>query len=160
MKIYVETSAISYLTAAPSRDLIVAARQEITREWWDWAIDHDALFASRLVRQEAAAGDPEAAKARLEKLNVVTHLEITPLATRVARQLLENRVVPETVPEDALHIGIAAAHEMDTLVTWNFKHLVNPSIFHRIDDTLIACGCQALVICTPDVLWERIDEKD
>jgi hypothetical protein len=32
-RIYVETSIISYLTARPSRDLIMAAHQEITREW-------------------------------------------------------------------------------------------------------------------------------
>jgi hypothetical protein len=34
-RIYVETSVISYLTARPSRDLLVAARQEWTRQWWE-----------------------------------------------------------------------------------------------------------------------------
>ncbi len=32
--IYVETSIVSYLTARPSRDLVRAAHQELTREWW------------------------------------------------------------------------------------------------------------------------------
>ncbi len=32
--VYVETSVVSYLTARPSRDLIVAAQQAMTREWW------------------------------------------------------------------------------------------------------------------------------
>ena len=32
-RLYLETSVISYLTARPSRDLMVAAHQEITREW-------------------------------------------------------------------------------------------------------------------------------
>ncbi len=31
---YVEPSIISYLAARPSRDLVTAARQELTREWW------------------------------------------------------------------------------------------------------------------------------
>ena len=31
-RIYVETSVISYLTSRPSRDLLIAARQEATRE--------------------------------------------------------------------------------------------------------------------------------
>jgi hypothetical protein len=32
--VYLETSIISYLAARPSRDLVTAARQELTREWW------------------------------------------------------------------------------------------------------------------------------
>ncbi len=33
-KVYVETSIVSYLTSLPSRDLVTAAHQQITREWW------------------------------------------------------------------------------------------------------------------------------
>ncbi len=32
--VYVETSVVSYLMARPSRDLVIAANQAITREWW------------------------------------------------------------------------------------------------------------------------------
>lgn len=31
--IYIETRVISYLVAKPSRDIIVAANQQVTREW-------------------------------------------------------------------------------------------------------------------------------
>jgi hypothetical protein len=33
--IYIETSIIGYLTARPSKNLIVAANAELTRDWWD-----------------------------------------------------------------------------------------------------------------------------
>jgi hypothetical protein len=33
-RVYIETTVVSYLTARHSRDLIMAARQEITREMW------------------------------------------------------------------------------------------------------------------------------
>lgn len=33
--VYIETTVVSYLTARPSRDLIVAAHQQITHDWWD-----------------------------------------------------------------------------------------------------------------------------
>jgi len=40
--VYLETSVVSYLAARPSRDLIVAAHQQITQQWWDqrenWAL--------------------------------------------------------------------------------------------------------------------------
>ena len=34
-KVYIETSVVSYLCSRPSRDLVVAANQEVTREWWE-----------------------------------------------------------------------------------------------------------------------------
>ncbi len=42
---YVETSVISYLTAQPSRDLVVAAHQEVTREWWSGRDRFDLLVS-------------------------------------------------------------------------------------------------------------------
>ena len=32
--VYIESSVISYLTARPSRDIVTAARQAITLDWW------------------------------------------------------------------------------------------------------------------------------
>jgi len=47
-KIYLETTIASYLTARPSRDLIVAAHQQITQEWWEtWRQKFD-IFISEL----------------------------------------------------------------------------------------------------------------
>jgi hypothetical protein len=58
-RVYVETTVPSYLTAWPSRDLIRAAQQQITREWWDRRASFE-LFISRLVLFECQAGDANA----------------------------------------------------------------------------------------------------
>lgn len=63
--VYIETSVVSYLTTWPSRDMVVAAYQQITRDWWRNARDRSELVASELVLAEAGAGDPDAAKHRL-----------------------------------------------------------------------------------------------
>ena len=63
-RIYVETSVISYLTARPNRDLIVAAHQQITAELWERRFDFE-FYASELVVAEASRGDPQAAALRL-----------------------------------------------------------------------------------------------
>ena len=52
-QVYVETSVVSYLTARQSRDLVRAARQEVTLEWWDRRRKEFSLYISALVLQEA-----------------------------------------------------------------------------------------------------------
>ena len=54
-KVYLETTVISYLTAAPSRDIVQAAHQQITREWWERRKDFD-LFVSQAVITGGGSG--------------------------------------------------------------------------------------------------------
>ena len=75
--VYIETSVVSYLTARPSRDVVVAAYQEITRDWWRDAPDRFDLAASALVMAEAGAGDPDAARSRLAALEP-SHFSMRP----------------------------------------------------------------------------------
>ena len=56
--VYVETSIISYLTARPSREIIVAGFQEITRLWWREKRDNFELVVSEAVFREAESGGP------------------------------------------------------------------------------------------------------
>ncbi len=62
--VYIETSVISYLCARPSRDLIVAANQEVTRQWWDRGRGRYDCYVSALVLEEASSGDADAAAKR------------------------------------------------------------------------------------------------
>ncbi len=66
-RIYIETTIPSYLAARPSRDLLQAARQQLTHDWWNNERQHYELCISELVLDEAAAGDLEAAARRLTK---------------------------------------------------------------------------------------------
>ena len=50
-RIYIETTLVSYLTAWPSRDVVIAGHQEITREWWEEQRAHYELCMSQLVLQ-------------------------------------------------------------------------------------------------------------
>jgi predicted nucleic acid-binding protein len=67
--IYIETSIIGYLTARPSKNLIVAANAELTRDWWDTQRNSFTIYISQLVLQEVAKGDPEMVNKRIEVLN-------------------------------------------------------------------------------------------
>ena len=64
-RVYLETSILSYLTALPSRDIVRAAHQQITLEWWEQR-DRFELFVSEAVLAEARRGDQAAASRRLD----------------------------------------------------------------------------------------------
>lgn len=72
--VYIETSIPSYLTARPSRDVRAAAWQQITGQWWDETRAGYGLFTSELTLVEASAGNPEAAKRRLESIKDIPEL--------------------------------------------------------------------------------------
>lgn len=87
-KVYIETTVISYLTARPNRDVVIAGHQKITGDWWQTGHQRFDLVASQLVVREASAGDPQAATERLEKLKTFTLLEVTEEAVTLAQELV------------------------------------------------------------------------
>ena len=158
--VYIETSVVSYLTARPSRDVVVAAYQQVTREWWRSAPDRFVVFASALVISEAGTGDEDAARARLELLATIPLLDATAEAVELTRTLLDLGAVPRKAADDAAHIAIAATNGVDYLVTWNFRHIANASMRSRIEDVCRQSGHKPPVICTPNELMESDHAED
>ena len=158
--VYIETSVVSYLTARPSRDVVVAAYQEITREWWSEARERFDLFASELVVAEAGAGDRDAARARLESIQGIKLLNATTDAEELARALIDLGAVPREAVEDAAHIAIAVTNGIDYLVTWNFRHIANATMRSRIEDVCRGAGFDPPIICTPNELMELNDVEE
>jgi hypothetical protein len=150
--VYIETSIVSYYTSRPSRDLITAARQQITREWWDETSRNFDTYISLLVLQEAEGGDPLAAGKRLNVLAGIPVLKISDEAENLAEILVKERVIPEKCTEDALHIALATVNGIDFLLTWNFTHINNARIKSKIIRIIQRNGYECPVICSPDEL--------
>jgi hypothetical protein len=126
-KVYLETTIPSYLTSSPSRDLVKAAHQQITREWWQDRARFD-LYISQVVLREASGGDAEAARLRLEVLRGIPVLALSPAASRLAQQLVEQGALPGNAAVDSLHIAIAVVNGMDYLLTWNCTHIASAAM--------------------------------
>ena len=151
---YIETSVISYLAARQSRDVVVAAYQEVTREWWHTASGRFDLVASELVVTESEAGDADAAHARLELLESITLLDVNERSEELTRLLLRFGAVPHQAAADAAHIAIAVTNGVDYLVTWNFRHIANAAMRSRIERVCRQAGYEPPIICTPNELME------
>nr|VFK59155.1 MAG: hypothetical protein BECKTC1821F_GA0114240_10307 [Candidatus Kentron sp. TC] len=154
LKVYVESSVISYLTARPSNDLIKAARQTITEAWWSENLRYFSVFVSELVEEEITQGHPEAAAQRLAITANIKNLSITEEAQTIAEHLISVQAVPAKSQEDALHIGIAAANGIDFLLTWNFKHINNACTKAAIRRIIEGLGYQCPELCSPEELRE------
>ena len=159
-KVYIETTVVSYLTARPSRDVVIAGYQQTTRVWWRDAAVRFELVASQLVLREAAAGDADAARDRLAALAPITLLDATKEAAELAEQLINSGAIPVKAAEDAAHIAIAVTNGADYLVTWNCRHIANATMRTHIEQVCRNAGYEPVIICTPDELMEADDESD
>ena len=130
--VYVETTIPSYLTAAPSRDLVVAGHQQITHTWWQTAKDRFDLFMSEAVLREVRAGDPECAVRRLAVLADIRVLPLNQEIRSLAEWYQKELRLPPKAGADALHIAVAVFYEMDYLVTWNCSHIANGHILRKL----------------------------
>jgi hypothetical protein len=138
--VYLETKIPGYLTAWRSPELVMAARQQITREWWDNRRRDFELFTSQLVIDEASAGDQVAAARRLEVLEEIPLLSAQDDIDILADRLVEALSLPDRAAADALHIALAVVNGIDFLLTWNCTPIANAAF-----RPVIQSVCRSLV---------------
>ena len=157
LRVYLETTIPSYLTAWPSRDLIRAAEQKQTALWWARREDYE-LVGSELLLEECAAGNRDAAAARLAVVSGLPVLEQGPDAAVLAEALVRNVPLPPNAVADATHIALAAVHGIELSVTWNCRHIANPVLRPRVEAVCRAAGYEPPTICTPAELLGGDDD--
>jgi predicted nucleic acid-binding protein len=123
LSVYVETSVWSQAFAEDAPEMRRATEQflaEARRGEYD-------LFISAVVLQEIGRADEQLAR-QLRKLVdecAPVVLSFDDDLDRLAQAFLEHSVVPPSKIEDAQHVAAAVANELDVLVSWNYRHLVN-----------------------------------
>lgn len=148
-QVYLETTILSYLAARPSRDLITAANQQLTHEWWERRRTDFSLCISEAVLREARAGDPQVAAKRDELAAELPLLAITGDVIAMAEALVRQGPLPPKAATDAVHIAVAAVHGVEYLLTWNCKHIANAEMHPRVRAVCEGRGYPMPVICTP-----------
>ena len=151
-RLYIETTIPSYLVAGRSRDLRLAAHQEVTEEWWTTRRQDYELYISDFVLDEAAEGDASFAEKRQQALAGIPSLEITTEVDQLAALFLARGLIPEKAALDAFHVAVSAVHAMDFLLTWNCRHINNVNIIRRLERLCAESGFSCPVICSPDEL--------
>ena len=115
--VYIESSVLSYLVSHQSRDLVVAARQQITRDWWAVSKPGFECLVSQVVLDEIGEGNPEMAERRLEEARPLALLAVDASCVQLAGTFLERGLLPPGEVRDALHIAVAVVWKVDYLLT-------------------------------------------
>jgi predicted nucleic acid-binding protein len=155
--LYIETSIVSYLRLRPSKQVVCAARQMLSKRWWETERQNYELVTSQYVLDEAARGNQALAAKRLQALENIPLLDLPPDVARIANELLLQAALPGNARLDALHIAVAAFHEVDYLLTWNCSHIANARILPRVREVLSGLGFSTPIICTPE---EMVDDSE
>ena len=140
---------VSYLVANPSRDSILAAHQQLTRQWWQDERQRYQCVTSEEVLKEAGLGDAEMGQRRLEALSRLTILAVDKSAQHLAQELLAAMILPAAAASDAIHAVVAAQHQINILLTWNCRHLANPHLLGKLREFLGRRGLTLPEVCTP-----------
>jgi predicted nucleic acid-binding protein len=152
--VYIETTIISYLTAKPSRDLIVAAHQQITAEWWEHVRPETDCFVSPFVIQEVSRGDSEFADKRLAAISDMPVLALNEDVQGLANTYFDATNLPEKAKLDAFHLAIAVWYRMDYVLSWNCRHIASGRVQRMLHDINARLGVPTPVLCTPEELME------
>lgn len=157
-KVYLETTIPSYLAGKASRDLIIAAHQQITQDWWLTAHNRFELYVSEAVLAEVRAGDPEAVERRLRFIENLPVLALNDDVRTLTRHYDRNLNLSGRSRADIPHIAYAVSYGMDYLVTWNCSHIANGEMIQRLLKTNAELRRSTPLIVTPEEILESLED--
>ena len=108
----------------------------------------EVRFRGALCYIDAYVEDPPEALLHLCRLRYVRNED----AWSMAFYIYSNEKLPQKATVDAFHIGIATAHHVEYLLTWNCKHLANATMRSTIEAICRSSDLRPPIICTPEEL--------
>jgi len=150
--VFIETSVPSAYVSV-RQDPSSVHRREATRQWWGEQISLYAPYVSEGVIDELALGNWPGKSEALALVEPLPRLVIDLEVTTVARRYVEERLVPQKLGGDALHLATACVYEFDFLLTWNIRHLANPNKQEHLTIINRRLGLLTPIIVTPEMLW-------
>jgi hypothetical protein len=152
--VYIESSVISYMTSRISNNLLIAAHQQVTLDWWDTAQRFELCISDYLL-VEIGKGDAALVQTQLALTTDAILLDTSTEVEQLADALITRKAVPAKARLDALHIAVCAVNAIDYLLTWNCKHIANAQTMNLIDQVCEDLGYRCPRLCTPLELMEN-----
>ncbi len=147
IKIYLDTSVVSALF-----DDMNPERQGLTRSFFDIIERFDVHISELTLAELDRTPDVDLGRRMRETVKDIAVLEITDEVEELAMEYVSKGAVPETYPEDAMHIAVASLNGMDFLLSWNFRHIVRRRTRDVVDMVNTLRGMRHVTIAPPPEL--------
>jgi hypothetical protein len=157
--LYIETTIPSYATSRESRDIVTAARQIVTRQFWEEKRSSYDLYTSQYTIDECSLGDPQAALKRLDFISGIAAFSKTPEDEKLAKMYLDVLQIPERSETDCFHLAVCVIHKLDYLLSWNFTHLGFNS-YVKMAEYNVRHELWIPVLVTPDYFLNLTPEEE
>ena len=151
--VYIETTIPSIITARPSRDIINAYRQEITRFFWENERHKYDISISEFVLEECSKGDVNAANRRMDLLSGISLYPRNSEIELLAEEYFSYLNIPLKAKTDCSHLAVCVIHKINYLMSWNMTHLGRPA-FSKIAIFNESRNLWLPELVTPDMLMD------
>lgn len=151
LKIYLDTSVISHLQQEDVPD-----KMRETLELWEQfqqRKDIEVVISDLVIREVSQCSEPKLSflLSKLTQLDY-TLVEITEDERSLADIYLQNGVLKKKSLDDLTHIAIATLNECRYIVSWNFKHFVNPKTIKAVNAINLSMNLSQIDIFPPSMM--------
>ena len=124
-------------------------RMALTQEFWRKLKDFD-IYISEITKQELeATTDPAKQKQFRKLIKGMKVLDVSKEAETLARRYTKDGTVPKKFINDALQIAVATVNQTATVLSWNFRHMVNKKVKAKVNATNVSLNYPSVEISAP-----------
>ena len=151
LKVYLDTSVISHL----QHEDVPEKMRETLELWEQFRLrkDIEIVISDLVVREISQCSEPKLSFL-LEKLAELdyTLVHVTEDERALSNTYRENGVLRKKSLDDLTHIAIATLNECRYIVSWNFKHFVNPKTIKAVNAINLSLNLSQVDIFPPSMM--------
>ena len=151
IKLYLDTSIINYIFAEQ-----LPEKMRLTKRLFRYADEAKyEFFVSDVVLRELRAADEPKRTKLLSKVEGIKELLNSSESEELANEYVHNKVISKNFIDDARHVAIAVCNNLDAIVSWNYKHLVNINKTKQINIINEMMGYKHIEIISPEEVGDE-----
>ncbi len=153
LKIYLDTSVISYLFA----DDVLDKMNDTNKFWKDLLLSKYNICISSTTAEEIHKCSEPKRNMMIEKLKEIDFETLTETdeIKELALEYIKNGVLTQKSFDDCMHIAFAVVNNCDIIVSWNFKHLVNYKTINKVKIINAINNYREISIISPTMILEE-----